>query len=782
MIRVLKWSLRALLLILVLLVAAAAAAYVVLRGSLPQVEGELRLAGLRQPVSVEHDSGGVPTLRARDRLDLARATGFVHAQAQYFAMDLTRRNAAGELAELVGAAALPLDRKARPHRLRQVAREVLAQATPAERALIAAYADGVNAGLRALRSKPFEYWLLRLEPQDWRPEDSVLCALSMWLQLTDEAGEREAMLHTMHETLPAPLYEFLAQGGSAWDAPVEGGPLPAVAVPGPEVYDLRTLKGLRFRRRDTPPASQAGGVGSNAMAVAGTHTADGGALVADDMHLGLGVPNVWFRLRLQLEGPQPLDVTGVTLPGLPFVVVGSNRHIAWSFTNSYGDWTDLVRVENAPRDRSRYRTAEGYREYELEAERLRVRGEDSVVLNLKRTIWGPVIGKDVAGHDLAVHWLGAQPAASNLRLAWLEQARSVDEAFAVLQGAGIPPQNVLVADAQGAIGWTVGGRLPQRGGHDASRPASWADGGGWTGWLPAEAYPRLVNPPSGRLWSANARMVGGEALARLGDGGYEFGARAQQIRGTLLALPQATPADLLQVQLDARALLLIRWQTLLVTALEGLNDPHYAAALTAVRAWGGEAAADSVGYRLVRQFHDLVRDRAFDAITAACRKRDPAFQRVYLRQWEGGVLQLIEADAVHLIDPQYESMAVFLQSVAMEVVDDTGTRQTWGEYNRARIQHPLSRAVPLLSPLLDMPADPQSGDFDLPRVQTPAFGASQRFAVSPGREEQGYFHMPAGQVDHPLSPFYGRGHGAWAQGERTPFLPGAARYRLQLRP
>ncbi|PPE73494.1 penicillin acylase family protein [Solimonas fluminis] len=771
------------LLMLVLLLLAAA--WLLLGGSLATLDGEDVLPGLVAPVHVEHDLMGIPTVQASNRLDLARATGYLHAQSRFFQMDLTRRAAAGELSALVGPAALPRDRAARIHRLRAVARQVAKDASDPERALLAAYAEGVNAGLSALSVRPFEYLLLMEPPRPWLPEDSILCVLAMWLMLTDEAAERDAMLHALHQALPPPLYAFITQSGTAWDAPLEGAAAaPELPIPGPEIYDLRGLKKTRFRRDDYRWSAGEGesAVGSNAWAVAGAHTADGGALVADDMHLNLPVPNTWYRMRLQLQGDRDLDVTGVSLPGAPFIVAGSNRHIAWGLTNSYGDWSDLVQLQPAPRDRSRYLTAEGYKPFELAAETIVVRGDHDVTFNIRSTIWGPVVGKDAAGRDLAVRWLGAQPGATNLRMAWLEQAQTVEEALAVVNGAGIPPQNFVVADRAGDIGWTIAGHLPLRNPLPPDAPpVGGYEQGGWSGWLTAADYPRLVNPPSGRIWTANQRLVDGEALQRIGDGGYDLGARALQIRGTLLALPEATPGDMLQIQLDDRALFLSRWQALLLRSLEGLEqagqgDP---AALAAVRDWGGHAATGSVGYRMVRQFHDTVSQRVFDALTAAVRKADPSFKRIYLRQFERPLLQIVEGDAPHLIDPQYASAEAFLQAVAAEVVAD---RSTWGERNTASIRHPLSQALPWLAPLLDMSRRPLPGDIDLPRVQSPAFGASERFAVSPGREEQGYFHMPGGQSGHPLSPFYRAGHEAWERGDAMPFLPGGPVHNLVLNP
>lgn len=771
------------LLMLVLLLLASA--WLLLGGSLATLDGEDVLPGLVAPVHVEHDLMGIPTVQASSRQDLARATGYLHAQARFFQMDLTRRAAAGELSALVGPAALPRDRASRIHRLRAVAQQVVKDSSEQERALLTAYADGVNAGLAALATRPFEYLLLTASPRPWLPEDSILCILAMWLMLTDEAAERDAMLHAMQQALPAPLYAFITQPGTAWDAPLQGAEAPAeLPVPGPEIYDLRALKKTKFRRDDY--LWSAGGneaaIGSNAWAVAGEHTVDGGALVADDMHLNLGVPNTWFRMRLQLQGEQDLDITGVSLPGAPFIVAGSNRHIAWGLTNSYGDWSDLLRLQPAPRDRSRYLTAEGYKPFELIAEQIEVRGDHDVTFNIRSTLWGPVIGKDAAGNDLVVRWLGAQPAATNLRLAWLEQARTVEEALAVVNGAGIPPQNFVVADRDGSIAWTIAGRLPQRLPQPPDAPpVGGYEQGGWNGWLPAADYPQLVNPPAGRLWTANQRLVDGEALQRIGDGGYDLGARALQIRGTLLALPEATPGDMLQIQLDDRALFLSRWQALLLRALDGLEQAGKgdAEAHALVRDWGGRAAPDSVGYRMVRQFHDTVSQRAFDALTAAVRKTDPSFKRIYLRQFERPLLQIIESDATHLLDPQYASADAFLQAVATEVI---ASRASWGERNTSSIRHPLSQALPWLSSLLDMSRRPLPGDVDLPRVQSPGFGASERFAVSPGREEQGYFHMPGGQSGHPLSPFYRAGHDAWERGEPMPFLPGGPVHNLVLSP
>src|SRR5262245_10400028 len=234
------------LLAAVIVIAAAAGLWLwtSLRGSLPLLEGELPLAGLSAPVRIERDALGVPLIRGSGRLDVARATGFVHAQERFFQMDLLRRSAAGELAEIIGPAALERDRQVRVHRFRSVAARVAAAAPPDSRALAEAYAEGVNAGLAALRRPPFEYLALRARPVPWRPEDSALVLLAMFLQLHDDEGLRERTLGVMHETLPPPLFDFLAPRGTEWDAPLVGGPLDVAPLPGPQVVDLRPNQGV----------------------------------------------------------------------------------------------------------------------------------------------------------------------------------------------------------------------------------------------------------------------------------------------------------------------------------------------------------------------------------------------------------------------------------------------------------------------------------------------------------------------------------------------------------
>src|SRR5579862_4709695 len=344
-------------LVLVVLLALLGC-YALLRASLPRLDGTLKAPGLAAPVTISRDARGVPTITAGSRIDLAYATGFLHAQDRFFQMDLSRRLAAGELSELFGAIALEQDKRVRLFRFRSVAGAVLANSSPTGRALLEAYARGVNAGLESLGSRPWEYWLLGSRPAPWRTEDSLLTVYAMWWDLQANGLLRDMLRQEINARLSGPqcaggfkcALGFLYPAGTSWDAPdaADATPLPQTAVPDASVLDIRGSAPL--------PASPAGAVhtppalGSNSWAVAGARSSSGAALIANDMHLGLRVPPVWYHARLRVTGSAQvpaLDLNGVMLPGTPLLVAGSNGHIAWGFTNSYGKW---LSVEPLPCD------------------------------------------------------------------------------------------------------------------------------------------------------------------------------------------------------------------------------------------------------------------------------------------------------------------------------------------------------------------------------------------------------------------------------------------------
>jgi penicillin amidase len=626
----------------------------------------------------------------------------------------------------------------------------------------------------------------------------VLVAFSMYLNLNDSSGTDEIARSRLREVLPRALYDFIHPLGTEWDAPIIGGKWQAAPIPGAEIFDLRsgTPRSAALNAPRSPGAlDDVPFVGSNSWAVAGTHAKDNAALIANDMHLSLRLPHIWYRARLIVEaGAEPArDLVGVTLPGVPMLVAGSNGRIAWGYTNSYGDWSDIVIVEPDPQDPGRYLTDTGTEPFVNRDETIAIRGGESAFLPVQSTRWGPIVDSDEAGRPLALAWTAHDPRATNLHMLDFETAADVDEALAVANRSGGPVQNIVVADATGRIAWSLMGQVPVRAPYDTTLPHSWREpGGGWTGWRTSEEYPRVVDPASGRLWTANARTIDTETwLAFLGDGGYDLGARAAQIRDDLLGLQSASAADMTAIQLDDRALFLTRWRDLLLELLDERSlagHPLRAQARQLIEHWSGRAAADDAGYRIVRVARSQVRKDVFESITAQARERFPGTKFTPSAQFEGPLWQLVTQRPAHLLDPHFDSWeAALLGSFDRALADlekqcKELQRCTWGESNTLHMKHPLSAALPFASRWLDMPAQQMPGDQQMPRVQGEAFGASQRLVVSPGREAEGSLQVPGGPVDHPLSPFYGAGHDEWVRGEPTPLLPGAAKHTLTLRP
>jgi penicillin G amidase len=792
--RWLRWLRWILVSVLVLALAAFGAAWWMLDRSLPPIDGTLAGQALTTEATIERDARGIPVITARSRADLAFATGFAHAQDRFFQMDLSRRFAAGELAELFGEAALDQDIRVRRFAFRAVARRVIEAAPAEERAVAESYTRGVNAGLASLATRPWEYLLLRASPRAWTPEDSVLVVHSMWWQLqystltgdVDRLRLERAAAAAAGEDAARELITFVYTGHSEWDTPnyaADAGCLEAACAHSARVLARPFPVLLRFAAPGSGPPATESKPGSNNWAVAGVHTRSGVALIANDMHLGLGVPTVWYPARLTVTGEFPMDVTGVTLPGTPAVVAGSNGQIAWGFTNSYADFADVRFAKCVSPD------------YGVRREHIAVRGADAAEVEYRDA--GPAVvldGKayadDVArGECLQAAWIATRPEATNFGLLGLERARTVNDALALAPGVGIPGQNLVVGDTGGRIAWTLLGRVPRGTGPDRLFGA--------LEFRDAMDHPRIADPPVGRLWTANQRVVDGPLEAVLGDdevdvgaGGYDIGARARQIRDDLLGLTHpATEADMLAIQLDARALFLARWRDLLLALIDEQAmqaAPQRREFRELVSQWKPEASPDSVGYRLVRAFrsktHDaLWRGLATSLVGDKLEIRRPA-------QFEAAGWRLISEQPNSIKPPRGDGWRDFLllqlDDTIVQLIDEceTLTTCTYGSRDPVAIRHPLSRAVPVLSSLLDMPSRELPGDNHMPRVQEGTAGASERFAVSPGREKDGYLELPGGPSGHPLSPFYRSGFEDWAAGRPTPFLPGPAMHRIVLQP
>lgn len=796
-----KWLRRGMIILVVVLLAGIGGAWWAVSGSLAVLDGEFALPGLSAPATLHRDVNGVLSIQAGNEADAMRALGFVHAQERFFEMDLMRRSAAGELSALFGPVALERDKQARVHRLRARVDTDLARISGTQRDAIAAYTEGVNAGLAALRVRPWPYLLLGARPEPWRVDDTALASYAMFFDLQDEGNERELLLWRIRQVVPAALYRLIAARGTEWDAPLMGEPYGNAPLPGPDAVDLRTLPApdnddlhivnphpLAVHR----PAEAAEPLtpGSNNFAVAGALTADGRAIVANDMHLGLRAPNIWFRARLRYPDPRApaghVDVSGFTLPGVPAVIVGSNTHVAWGFTNAYGDWLDWYRVRYTDASQTRYATPEGDEPVRVMQERIAVKGAADSMLAVRETRWGPILQSD--GDDgLALRWTAHQ-GGLNFLLGDFAHAADLDEALRIARGVGIPAQNLVLGDASGRIAWQLLGRIPHRvGGCDPSAPVDPLAGCDWDGWEPQP--PQVIDPPAHRLWSANARVVDGEALAMIGDSGYALGARAGQIRDDLFARAQFTETDMMAIQLDDRTRFLSRWHELMQTRAKQSSDGALKRLAALAADWDPRASVDARSYPLVRAWRLDVIARIEQGLLAPARAalgKDAAMP--YLSQIEGVAWQLIGAQPAHLLSRRFSSWDALLHDAAQEVLDSpdvtaSGQARPWGERNSAAICHPLAQALPgLVRKQLCMPFDPLPGDNNMPRVQGPAFGASERMVVAPGHEAQGLLHMPGGQSGNPLSPFWGAGHADWVNGTPSPFLPGEPTHTLRLNP
>lgn len=477
-------------------------AVMMIRASLPILDGKIEVNTVQETVVVTWDAYGIPTITAESRTDAIRALGYVTARDRLFQMDLLRRSAAGRLAEVFGKAMRDTDIKQRTFGFNGTARAIAARLPFDQREVLDAYAEGVNDYLAHKSTLPFEFLLLGYDPDPWKAEDSLLILLEMFHVLSG-TDEEERMKTVMAASLPPEVVAFFVperdpytdallgrQAGSSSTIPVRG--LTSLRKSPDQMQAHRTSM-VRFGKS---------GLGSNAWAVRGTKTADGRSILANDMHLDLTVPNIWYRTQLRYE---QVDLSGVAVPGIPVVVAGTNGFVAWGVTNVEGDFLDLVRLEINPVNTNEYRTSEGWTRFTTRREVIKVKGGQDSVAEVRETIWGPVSQDDLMNEPVAIRWTALDPEAVDLGQLAMDRVRSVDEAVMVMTGAGGPANNVILADRAGHIAWTYTGKIPVRHGFDGSVSLSWADGRrSWSGYVPPAAVPKIMDPPRGL---SSARII-----------------------------------------------------------------------------------------------------------------------------------------------------------------------------------------------------------------------------------------------------------------------------------
>ncbi len=782
MINWLKWLLLA---IVTLVIILSATLYLTLHLSLPILDGNSKTHHVDQPTSLSRDEIGHAVIEASNVFDAAYALGFAHAQDRLFQMDLQRRSASGSLSQWVGDAALEIDKAARFHQFQQRAYTVFDNLPSKQQELLIRYAHGVNAAIDELTLPPFEYIAAGVEINQWKPTDSILVIYSMYLDLQSSQVDFDLARTALQSSFGEAIYQFITQP-SNYQAALDASIMPRFEGKVPD-YPEAALSNTAFLHQegkqintnqsdllavshDTNTAAKRAqyqgtelpDIGSNNWAVTGAHTQSGSGLLANDMHLGLRVPVIWYRAQLNYqESGKDVQITGVSLPGLPGIVVGTNNHIAWGFTNANLDNVDWIALdEDTPVETITERILLPNGEHEFK---------------IQKSKYGPV--RELNGKRYALNWVAHHPFSSNLSIVDFGLARNVKDAIQVGKRIAIPTQNLVVVDSQGSAAWLPGGAVMERKQasfrsvteqqirHPAAR---------------AEVLPQVVNPEMGRIWTANARVISSHDFNRFGDGGYALGARGQQIRDRLFEKDTFTENDFYAIQLDNHAQFLIPWHNLLYGLLK-LQDVEFKSDLAYLNSWKACACEDSVGYTLVKHFRQEVIQTLFGGILSQLdaqgvesrtllRGIEPAAWQLIYSQPESWLPKDTETFDELLVDAYRRTKHTLLDNYSPK--DANMEMLTWGNVNQLSIKHPFAEQIPLLGQYLNMAKVKGFGDTYMPAVQAPSFGASERFFVSPGHLDDAILTLPGGQSGHPLSPFFRAGFDDYANHAATPLLPG----------
>jgi len=794
--------------VLLLLVAVLGAFLWYRKASQPTHEGAAVVAGLAKPVTIARDTLAVPYIDAATEADALFALGYVHAQDRLWQMTFNRRIAQGRIAEIAGAGALDTDRFLRTLGIYRTARSITEHLEPDTRRLLDAYTAGVNAYLgQRTGPLPPEFLLTRSPPPEpWQAADSIAWALVMALDLSRTYRDELTRLRLAAFFSRAEIDEF--------KPPYPGDP-PAAVADYPAIYRQLGL----FRapssppsttRNDSNPARDASlesfaaredtpGIGSNNWVVSGARTTSGKPLLANDPHLGLTAPSVWYFARLRAPD---LEVFGATLPGVPYVLLGRNKSVAWGFTNTGPDVQDLY-IERINPDRSdEYQTPDGYMRFETRSERILVRGADPVDLEVRTTRHGPVVSDvlgsidnmiDASRYVLAMRWSvleGDDTTISALRA--MNRAHNVKEFESALAGFGLAMQSVVFADVDGNIGFVAAGRVPVRRADNDFKglvPApGWDPKYDWTGWLAFADLPRSINPKSGMIVTANHKITPPGYSHFLTDDWF-LPYRADRIAQLIELRSKHDMASFRRIQADVTSLAARD----LMQALRALNpQPSTSAgklALARLTAWDGTMSADAPEPLLFHAWLKHLRTRIFadDLGPLAADFEQSELMRATLLVLRGATRARDWCDdrnTTEVRETCAELAGETLDHAATELAKETGRDVLglkWGEAHRAVHEHrPLSN-VPILRDwfelVVPMPGDTftvnvgqlgsRSGsDWRAPYATRHGPSLRAIYDLAPGAT--GEWIYATGQVGHPFADNYGDLLQAW---RRVDYLP-----------
>jgi penicillin amidase len=762
-----KFIFRAVIAVLVLLLLAFLGFdlwfYRAVRAGLPLRDGTVRLAGLTAPVIITYDTLAVPTISASNLPDLFFAQGYITAQDRLWQMDMTRRFASGDLAVALGPKYLKYDREQRILGMRQVAARAAANMEPQQRAQFEAYAAGVNAYIEQHRKTlPLEFRFLGYAPHVWTVEDSLLVGLSMTEFLNHglykDKLEKEKILAKLGPELTADLYvntSWRDHPPGADSSPIEL-ETPQESTPdeeeqspqgpnqksgsekqiprGQSSFPQNPEKQIpRFARDDKPfgdpqhADDQHLRPGSNNWVISGAHTASGKPLLSNDMHLDLEIPNVWYEAHLTAGD---FDVVGVTLPGMPYVIVGHNLRIAWGFTNLGPNVEDLY-VEKF-NDQGEYLTPQGWVKPEHREEIIRVKGKPEVTLDVLITRHGPIITDLIPGETrkLALKWTVYDLQATRIPFFAIDSAQNWQEFETAFSQFGAPGQNVVYADVDGHIGYQATGLIPIRSTGDGSLPVPGDDDAHeWTGYVPYDKLPSVYDPPSGIIATANGRVTS--------DGyPYELSIqwmspyRTQRLYKLLNAPKKFTPADMLAIQTDVVSSFDRFCAERFVYAVD--HTAHASAraksAAELMRNWDGTMDVDSPAATIAVFSREKLKELLLQPRLGA---EWQDYKWFMSSVWLENVL---DHQPPRWLPPGYSGYDELLTRAVEEAVDDASATRAlslwkWGRVHRVDIQHPFWSHFPILKKGAGTGSLPLSGDEETIKLVAPHFGPSERLTV-----------------------------------------------------
>jgi penicillin amidase len=835
-VRILLWLLLALLLVLAGVVAYA---YYVAHSALPQLDGQVLIRGLSAPVTVTRDGHGVPTIEASTFEDLFFAQGYVTAQDRLWQMDMMRRYASGELSEIVGEDAVRLDREQRILGLRDAANKAMEIASPRDRSFFEAYARGVNAYIATRGDRlPIEFRILGYAPKPWRAEDSVVIANQMVKDLNYhyfyDALSREKILAKLGPELTADLYvnrswhdrpptvmrEDLQQpdnnpSGTDEDDDDDS---PDNSVTRLEISPVTTLEAgacgncgtvfaaLEALRHPKSGFFKSGFVeasaeglpvnGSNDWVVSGAHTVTGKPLLSDDMHLGHQMPNLWYEAHLHSGA---LDVAGVTLPGMPYVIVGHNQRIAWGFTNVGPTVTDVY-IEHFDAQGA-YQTPSGWVQPEHRSEAIHVKGKPDVNIDVKITRHGPVITELVAGETrpLALRWTlydGLHIPFFDVNSA--QNWQDFRHAFSQLDAPG---QNVVYADVDGNIGYQTTGKVPIRATGDGSLPVSGTDNAHeWTSYIPFEKLPSIYNPPSGIIATANGRIAPDNYPNSISME-WECPWRTERIYHVLESGRQFSAADMLALQTDIHSEAELFAAERFVYAVDHAAKPSARAKQAAdlMRSWDGRmqasSAAPTIAENSILELRRLLLEPKLGNAPADGAKADEALNwKTYSWEMRSVWMEniLLHRPKRWLPDkyPNYDELLTAAVDAAVNAPDapkDLGTWR-WGTFSAVEIEHPVLGKIPIIRRWAAPGVQEQSGSGYTVKAVTRRHGPSERFTANLANLDESTLNTVTGQGGNFLSPYYMDQWKAWYEGATftLPFsaqaVDAAKAHRLVLEP